>query len=59
MLISHCYMRRYKIVRGALDLGGVAGRTISRSKYGGRLASLQIAIASIADGHATAKQPKA
>ena len=25
---------RYKIVRGALDLGGVAGRAVSRSKYG-------------------------
>ena len=26
---------RYKVVRGALDFGGVAGRTKSRSKYGG------------------------
>ena len=25
---------RYKIVRGALDLNGVAGRAVSRSKYG-------------------------
>ncbi|GAA5820086.1 hypothetical protein JCM3770_003347 [Rhodotorula araucariae] len=25
---------KYKIVRGALDLGGVAGRAVSRSKYG-------------------------
>ncbi|KAF8133645.1 hypothetical protein EV363DRAFT_1397066 [Boletus edulis] len=25
----------YKMVRGALDFGGVAGRTQSRSKYGG------------------------
>lgn len=28
---------RYKVVRGALDLGGVAGRKTSRSKYGGAL----------------------
>ncbi|KAH0831932.1 ribosomal protein S12 [Lanmaoa asiatica] len=26
---------RYKMVRGALDFGGVVGRTQSRSKYGG------------------------
>ncbi|KAL7423259.1 30S ribosomal protein S12 [Cryptotrichosporon argae] len=25
---------RYKVIRGALDAGGVAGRTKSRSKYG-------------------------
>lgn len=25
---------RYKLVRGALDLGAVAGRIVSRSKYG-------------------------
>lgn len=30
-------VRRYKIVRGALDLGGVAGRAVSRSKYGSEL----------------------
>ena len=30
---------RYKIVRGAEDLNGVAGRTRSRSKYGGEWAS--------------------
>ncbi len=29
-------MCRYKIVRGALDLNGVAGRTRSRSKYGSK-----------------------
>lgn len=28
---------RYKIVRGALDLGPVAGRTTSRSKYGAKM----------------------
>lgn len=37
--INHAYFflchDRYKVVRGALDLGGVAGRTTSRSKYGG------------------------
>ena len=27
---------RYRLVRGALDFGGVVGRTTSRSKYGGR-----------------------
>ncbi|KAF8443071.1 hypothetical protein L210DRAFT_959064 [Boletus edulis BED1] len=27
---------RYKMVRGALDFGGVAGRTQSRSKYGAK-----------------------
>ena len=27
---------RYKIIRGALDLGGVAGRAVSRSKYGSK-----------------------
>jgi small subunit ribosomal protein S12 len=26
---------QYKVVRGALDFSGVAGRTKSRSKYGG------------------------
>ena len=26
---------RYRLVRGALDFGGVVGRTTSRSKYGG------------------------
>jgi len=25
---------RYKLIRGAMDLGGVAGRNCSRSKYG-------------------------
>ncbi|KAF8318968.1 30S ribosomal protein S12 [Clavulina sp. PMI_390] len=25
---------RYKLIRGALDLGAVAGRTVSRSRYG-------------------------
>jgi hypothetical protein len=25
---------RYKVIRGALDLGGVAGRNNARSKYG-------------------------
>lgn len=29
-------LRRYKVVRGALDFGGVVGRTQSRSKYGGK-----------------------
>lgn len=33
--LSHFSPFRYKIVRGAMDLGGVAGRTTSRSKYGG------------------------
>jgi len=28
-------LHRYKLVRGALDFGGVVGRTQSRSKYGG------------------------
>lgn len=28
-------LHRYKVVRGALDFGGVVGRTQSRSKYGG------------------------
>lgn len=28
-------MKQYKVVRGALDFSGVAGRTRSRSKYGG------------------------
>ena len=36
-LTCYCLVyRRYKVVRGALDLGGVAGRTTSRSKYGGK-----------------------
>lgn len=29
-------MKQYKVVRGALDFSGVAGRTRSRSKYGGQ-----------------------
>lgn len=28
--------KKYKVVRGALDFSGVAGRTKSRSKYGGK-----------------------
>lgn len=33
---------RYKIVRGALDFGGVVGRGKSRSKYGQVLAITNI-----------------
>lgn len=32
---SKASFHRYKVVRGALDFGGVVGRTQSRSKYGG------------------------
>lgn len=32
---SKASFSRYKVVRGALDFGGVVGRTQSRSKYGG------------------------
>ena len=28
-------IRRYKLVRGALDFGGVANRATARSRYGG------------------------
>lgn len=31
-------MYRYKLIRGALDLGAVAGRVKGRSKYGGKYA---------------------
>lgn len=33
---------RYKVVRGALDFGGVVGRTQSRSKYGGMCNDLPV-----------------
>ncbi|KAN0087449.1 hypothetical protein V8E55_006070 [Tylopilus felleus] len=31
---TEAYLHRYKVVRGALDFGGVVGRMQSRSKYG-------------------------
>lgn len=33
---SHFRRHRYHLVRGALDFGGVANRTTSRSKYGSK-----------------------
>lgn len=35
-------LHRYKVVRGALDFGGVVGRTQSRSKYGGIYVDIRV-----------------
>jgi hypothetical protein len=50
---------RYKIVRGALDLGGVAGRANSRSKYGSECSARSAAsCTSLTTLALTAKKPK-
>lgn len=47
---------RYKIVRGTMDLNGVAGRISARSKFGGKSVFLFFD-AACADGYAV-KKPK-
>ena len=42
---SHCC--RYKVVRGAFDLGGVVNRMTARSKYGGEYYLVSIALDAI------------